>query len=175
MRRPESVSSQTLRSNPPWGQSNSLTHGWRKPWRNTKRRPAGNRGRKIICETLHFFLARCHTLHHIAHVMRTHTPTGAGDSAARSITITRESSEIFTAESNFGFWGDSSHLRERLSFDDGGNLSAVKAQTIDRAQGLKYILISPISFRKDGKYAPIIAAAVGLQVGESANVPVNHV
>ena len=91
------------------------------------------------------------------------------------ITITRESSDIFTAESNFSFWGDSSHLRERLAFDDGGNLSAVRAQTIDRAQGLSYILISPISFRKGGKYDDLITAVSGLQVGESASIPVNHV
>jgi hypothetical protein len=103
------------------------------------------------------------------------TQTGTGISAVRSITITRESSDIFTAESNFGFWGDSSCLRERLAFDDRGNLSAVKAQTIDRAQGLEYILISPMSFREGGKYAPIIAAASGLQVGDSAVVPVHHV
>lgn len=91
------------------------------------------------------------------------------------ITITRESSDIFTAESNFGFWSNSYHLRERLAFNDMGNLSAARAQTIDRAQGLEYILISPISFRKGGKYDHLITAAIGLQVGESASVPVNHV
>jgi hypothetical protein len=102
--------------------------------------------------------------------------TGTGiQSAARYITITRESSDIFTAESNFGFWGDSSRLHERLAFDDSGNLSAVRAQTIDRAQGFTYILLSPISFRKGGKYEPLITAASGLQVGESAIVPVHHV
>jgi hypothetical protein len=82
----------------------------------------------------------------------TQNMTGAGNfSAVRSITITRESSDIFTAESNFGFWGDSSNLHERLAFDDGGNLSTIRAQTIDRAQGLEYILVSPLSFRKGGK------------------------
>lgn len=91
------------------------------------------------------------------------------------ITITRESSEIFTTESNFAFWSDSSHIRERLAFDDGGNLSAARAQTIDRARGLEYILISPISFRKGGKYGHLVTAASGLQVGESVAVPVDHV
>jgi hypothetical protein len=103
------------------------------------------------------------------------TQTGTGNCAVRSITLTRESSDIFTAESNFGFWGDSSKLRERLAFDDSGNLSAVRAQTLDRAQGLTYILVSPISFRKGGKYASMLTAASGLQVGESAIVPVHHV
>lgn len=104
------------------------------------------------------------------------TPTGAGNlSAARSITITRESSDIFTAESDFGFWGDGSRLRERLAFNDIGNLSTVRAQTIDRAQGLEYILVSPLSFRKGGKYDHLITAASGLQVGESVVVQVHHV
>ena len=108
--------------------------------------------------------------------MSNYTPTtGTGNSAVRSITITRESSEIFTAESNFGFWGDSSRLRERLAFNDGGNLSAVRAQTIDRGQGLDYILISPMSFRRGGKYDHLVITARGLQVGESAIVPVHHV
>jgi hypothetical protein len=106
----------------------------------------------------------------------TTTTTGAGNlSAVLLITITRESSDIFTAESDFGFWGDGSRLRERLAFNDIGNLSTVRAQTIDRAHGVEYILISPLSFRKGGKYDDLITAASGLQVGESASVPVHHV
>lgn len=106
----------------------------------------------------------------------TQTTTGAGNlSAVHNITITRESDDIFTAESDFGFWGDNSRLRERLAFDDIGNLSTIRAQTIDRAQGLEYILISPLSFRKGGKYDHLITAASGLRVGESSTVPVHHV
>ena len=93
----------------------------------------------------------------------------------RSITIARESADIFTVESDFGFWGDNSRLRERLAFNESGNLSAVRAQTVDRGQGLEYILVSPISFRKGGKYDHLIIVASGLQVGDSAAVPVHHV
>lgn len=109
--------------------------------------------------------------------MRTpNTTTGTGNlSAVRSITISRESSDIFTAKSNFGFWGDGSRLNERLAFNDFGNLSTIRAQTIDRVQGLEYILVSPLSFRKGGKYDHLITAASELKIGDSAIIPVNHV
>lgn len=45
----------------------------------------------------HFFLARCHTLHHIAHVMTTQTANGHGDSAARQVRTMQRIAEQFEA------------------------------------------------------------------------------
>lgn len=86
--------------------------------------------------------------------------------ATKSLTIKRESADIYTITSNFPYWSDGSPINCRVAFDRKGILCAMRAQAIDSANGLRYLLISPISF----KSILIISEARRLAIGSEVNI-----
>lgn len=83
----------------------------------------------------------------------------------KTLTIQRETNEIFTIVSDFPFWSNGGIIQERVAFS-GDSLSNMRAQAIDRANGKSYILIAPF-----GVANPVVlAAAKTMQVGEIKTV-----
>ena len=88
---------------------------------------------------------------------------GATFKPVMTITITRESAEIFTAVSDVPYWNDGQRISERLAFDGCGNLSNSMAQAIDRQHGKSYLLVSPFGI----KNPDVISQSRKLAVGQS--------
>ena len=86
----------------------------------------------------------------------------------KSLTIKRENAEILTVTSSFPYWSDGAHISARVAFDKSSKLSAIRAQAIDAERGIKYLLVSPISFTN----AAVLSTAGGLRVGESETVAI---
>lgn len=86
----------------------------------------------------------------------------------KTLTIKRENAEIFSITSNFPHWSDGSHIVARVAFDKSSKLSSIRAQAIDAARGIKYLLVAPISFTN----ATVLSTAGSLRVGESETVAV---
>ncbi|TXH13693.1 MAG: hypothetical protein E6R03_10900 [Hyphomicrobiaceae bacterium] len=83
-----------------------------------------------------------------------------------TITITRETKQIFVVESNFAYWEDFSPIHSRVAFTPAGILSSVQAQAIDAAAGNRYLLIRPISFND----CRVLATAGAMRVGETKTI-----
>lgn len=82
--------------------------------------------------------------------------------------IERESADVFTVLSDFPFWEDGRELHTRVAWSSMGHLSATRAQTLDRAAGIRYVLVAPVSFSNP----KVVEAARALGVGESIRVAV---
>ena len=78
------------------------------------------------------------------------------------VTVARESAHIFTAVSDSPYWSDGSHINARLAIKD-GVLSSIEAQRLDRQNGQGYLLIAPLSIRRE----VVVAQARNLAIGES--------
>ena len=86
----------------------------------------------------------------------------------KSLIIKRETKDIFTVSGNFPYWSDGASINARVAFDANHKLSSIRAQAIDRENGLSYLLVCPISFAN----ASVLSTAGGLQVGESETVAI---
>lgn len=80
-----------------------------------------------------------------------------------NLTITRLSTEIFTAKSDSPYWSDGKPINERLALSPSGYLSNFEAQRFDRAMGHRYILVSGFSIRN----ADLVARALALEINQS--------
>ena len=88
---------------------------------------------------------------------------------SKTLTIIRISNEIFQVTGNWGYWDDGSVLSGRFAFDGGLLLSASKAQALDAANGLSYILVTPAAIKRQS----VIDAALTLAVGMTAVVSID--
>jgi hypothetical protein len=86
----------------------------------------------------------------------------------KTLTVRRETAEIFTVMSSFPYWADGSALEVRVAFDGSGKLSAIRAQAIDSMNGNRYVLVTPVSVVNGS----VLAAARTLCVGESQTVEI---
>lgn len=86
----------------------------------------------------------------------------------KTLSITRETAQIFVVKSSFPYWADGAAINCRVAFTPAGILSSARAQAIDAAAGNRYLLINPISFNA----ASIIATAGAMRVGETETLAV---
>ncbi len=84
------------------------------------------------------------------------------------LNITRTDSELFKIKSSFPHWSDGSPISGTFAFRN-GSLSDTAAQTINRARGIRYLIISPLTI----KSAAACAAAAALSIGESCAVEIS--
>lgn len=82
-----------------------------------------------------------------------------------TLTITRESKEIFTAKSDQPYWSDGSPVDERLALTPTGYLSNFEAQRHDRTIGKRYILVTGFAIRNP----EAVSKALALEIGESVS------
>lgn len=93
-------------------------------------------------------------------------PRNPRRSQKMKITITRESELIFTAVSDAPYWSDGEPINSRLAFDSKGNLCSMRAQSIDRQSGNRYMLPVPFGIRNRA----VIEVARNLQIGELGTI-----
>jgi hypothetical protein len=86
----------------------------------------------------------------------------------RTLTITRETLQVFTVKSNFPFWSDGSAINSRVAFNKEGELSAIRAQTLDAEAGKRYLLVNCIKFNR----ADILATAGAMQLGATETIKI---
>lgn len=85
-----------------------------------------------------------------------------------SLTIKRETPEIFDVETDRPFWSDGAVLKGRVAFDDAGKLSSARAQALDARAGHSYLVISPFCIKKQS----VLDAAKSLAVGQSTTLTI---
>ena len=106
--------------------------------------------------------ALCYALFQLGDdAMRTNTPM-------KLLNITRTDSDLFRIKSSFPHWSDGSPISGIFAFRD-GSLSDTAAQTINRARGVRYLIISPLTI----KSAAACTAAAALSIGESCAVEIS--
>lgn len=84
----------------------------------------------------------------------------------QTLTITRETLQVFTVKSNFPYWTDGSAINCRVAFDKQGMLSQIRAQAIDAEAGKRYLLVNMIKFNR----ADILATAGAMQLGSTETI-----